>query len=153
MIDSLSLPTCFLRVEQCALRAKQLKYDESDDYDEIKTKPDAKNKLNLKYANIIIDKIVELKIKGVKIQSIYIKSIKKNTAIAHGILWCDNEIGLKNAAFLLAQLCDQANSDIIYFSKISFRNVEYRKTPCPVPPLSSPPLKLSKSWSLAKILV
>ena len=32
-------------------------------------------------------------------------------------------------------------------------NSYYRKTPCPVPPLSSPPLKLSKSWSLAKILV
>ena len=29
----------------------------------------------------------------------------------------------------------------------------YRKTPCPVPLLSSPPLKLLKSWSLAKISV
>lgn len=45
------------------LRSIQLKYDESDDYDEIETKSDAKNKLNLKYANIIIDKIIELKLK------------------------------------------------------------------------------------------
>ena len=31
--------------------------------------------------------------------------------------------------------------------------IMYRKAPCLVPPLSSLPLKLSKSWSLAKILV
>ena len=40
------------------------------------------------------------------------------------------------------------------YAKYFIMEMNYRKTPCPVPPpLSSPPLKLSKSWSLAKILV
>ena len=109
-----------------AFRAMQLKYDESDDYDEIRTKPDAKNKRNLKYANIIIDLIIELKLKGVRIQSIYVKSVRKKIAIAHGIFWWENEIGFRNAAILLAYLWDQSNNDIIYFSKLSFRNIEYK---------------------------
>ena len=46
------------------------------------------------------------------------------------------------------------NIDFKKIFNIELIDYDYRKTPCPVPPLCLvPPLKLSKSWSLAKILV
>ena len=58
------------------IRSVQLNYDESDEYDLIETKSDSQNKRNLKFANIIIDKMVKLKIKGIQIQAIRIRQTK-----------------------------------------------------------------------------
>lgn len=104
------------------VRAAHLKYDESDDYDEIETKSDSKNKINLKYANIIIDKIMELKLKGVKIQAVRIKKNNKDCVLAHGIFWVENDIGLQNVAILLAHLSELSEDKNVYFSKIALKN-------------------------------
>lgn len=77
------------------IRSIQINYDESDDYDQIETMSDSQNKRNLKYANLIIDKMMKLKMKGIRIQAIRIRQTKKDWVIAHGIFWVDNEAGLK----------------------------------------------------------
>ena len=59
------------------IRSLQLKCDESDDYDEIEIKSDSNNKWNFKYANMIIDLMIEHKIKGVKIQAKRVKKVTK----------------------------------------------------------------------------
>ena len=100
------------------LRGYCLQYDESDDYDEIDTKSDAKNKKNLKYANLIVDKMIELRLACVKIQAIRIKFSNKHRCVAHGIFHCDNDMGLINVAILLAHLCSEDMPKPIYFNKI-----------------------------------
>mmetsp|Transcript_32894 Transcript_32894/g.32235 ORF Transcript_32894/g.32235 Transcript_32894/m.32235 type:complete len:150 (-) Transcript_32894:395-844(-) len=103
-------------------RSIQLGYDESEHYDLLVTKTDAQNKRNEKFAKIIISKIKELKMKGVKIQTIRIKETVKEYVLAHGIFWVDNEVGLKNLSILLTHLSELEEEKPIYFSKMSIKN-------------------------------
>lgn len=105
----------------------ELVYNESDDFDLIETDSNRSSTSTKQLKKIVIEKIMSLKVDGVRAKTLRVDSIMLNDTnkleiIAHGVFSVENSVGLYNCLVLLSHLWKEDN---IYFSKISFFNIQF----------------------------
>lgn len=106
---------------------EEIIYNESDDYDIIETESNRTSKRTKRLEKIVINKIKSMNLKGVRAKTLrvdcsYPNGTDKEETIAHGVFSLENTVGLFNCLVLLSRLWKEEN---IYFSKISFFNIQF----------------------------